>query len=180
MNADCCHCCWCEIVTKLDRFSLLIPGDTPQVHWCLVTVELWFDGLLRANIRDFTGVDQMRTGVQIGERMKDNQAFSLLEMLITLAVLIVTTIVVSNWLQSRRSAQGSAPAAQLRSTNTRFSRNIPFDQALMTYRFSGFFSTTTSPRTHPLLSPRTLSHPQSVMVGFSTTDHLPPRPLPNG
>src|ERR1051326_1342387 len=107
----------------------------------------------------------MRSGIQIGERMKDNQAFSLLEMLITLAVLIITTIVVSNWLQSRRSAQGSAPAAQLRSTNTRFSRNIPFDQALMTYRFSGFFSTTTSPRAHHPLSPsrrRTFRDPPGV------------------
>ncbi len=72
--------------------------------------------------------------------MKDNPAFSLFEVLITVAALIITTIVISNWLQSRRSAQKSVALAQLRTTNTRSFRNIPFDQALMSTKFSGSIS----------------------------------------
>jgi hypothetical protein len=72
--------------------------------------------------------------------MKDNPAFSLLEVLITVAALIITTIVVSNWLQSRRSTQHLAAAAQPRATYTGSFMNIPFDQALMSSRFSGSYS----------------------------------------
>ena len=72
--------------------------------------------------------------------MKDNPAFSLFEVLITVAALIITTLVISNWLQSRRSAHKSAAVAQLRATNTRSFRNISFDLALMSSIFSGSLS----------------------------------------
>ena len=72
--------------------------------------------------------------------MKDNPAFSLFEVVITVAALIITTIVISNWLQSRRSAQESAAVAQLRAINTRSFRKTTLDQALVISRFSGSIS----------------------------------------
>ena len=68
--------------------------------------------------------------------MKDDPEFSLLEVLITLAALIITTIVISNWLQSRQSAQESAAAAQLGTTNTRSFRRISFNEQLTDTRVS--------------------------------------------
>ena len=72
--------------------------------------------------------------------MKDNPGFSLFEVLITIAALIITTIVISDWLQSRRSAQESAAAAQLQANKMRSIRSVPSNQALMTSRFSDSFS----------------------------------------
>jgi hypothetical protein len=73
-------------------------------------------------------------------KMKDNPAFSLFEVLITVAALIITTIVISNWFQSRRSAQESAAVAELRGINTQSFRNITLGQARLNSRFSGSIS----------------------------------------
>ena len=51
--------------------------------------------------------------------MKDNQGFSLLELLIVVAIiLIIATIAIPSLLRSRQSAQESAAVAQLRTINT--------------------------------------------------------------
>src|SRR5215472_6806868 len=53
------------------------------------------------------------------ERMKNNQGFSLLELLIVVAIiLIIATIAIPSLLRSRQSAQESAAVAQLRTINT--------------------------------------------------------------
>jgi hypothetical protein len=68
--------------------------------------------------------------------MKDNSRFSLQELVLTIAALIITTIVISNWLQSRQSAQESAAAAQLGRTNTRSFRRVSFSEQLTDTRVS--------------------------------------------
>ena len=51
--------------------------------------------------------------------MKNNQGFSLLELLIVVAIiLIIATIAIPSLLRSRQSAQESAAVAQLRTINT--------------------------------------------------------------
>ena len=51
--------------------------------------------------------------------MQDNQGFSLLELLIVVAIiLIIATIAIPSLLRSRQSAQESAAVAQLRTINT--------------------------------------------------------------
>ena len=51
--------------------------------------------------------------------MKENQGFSLLELLIVVAIiLIIATIAIPSLLRSRQSAQESAAVAQLRTINT--------------------------------------------------------------
>jgi len=53
------------------------------------------------------------------ENMKDNRGFSLLELLIVVAIiLIIATIAIPSLLRSRQSAQESAAVAQLRTINT--------------------------------------------------------------
>ena len=86
--------------------------------------------------------------------MKDNSRFSLQELILTIAALIITTIVISNWLQSRQSAQESAAAAQLGTTNMRSFRRISFNQQLTDARISGstpsnFIATTLDPNYAP-------------------------------
>jgi len=53
------------------------------------------------------------------ENMKDNRGFSLLELLIVVAIiLIIATIAIPSLLRSRQSAQESSAVAQLRTINT--------------------------------------------------------------
>src|SRR3989475_11060488 len=52
-------------------------------------------------------------------RMKNNRGFSLLELLIVVAIiLIIATIAIPSLLRSRQSAQESAAVAQIRTVNT--------------------------------------------------------------
>jgi hypothetical protein len=96
--------------------------------------------------------------------MKDKPAFSLFEVLITVAALIITTIVISNWLQSRRSAHELAAVAQLRAINTRIFRNSPLEKALLSSRFSGsvssynFSATASSPNNTANAFPASISN----------------------
>jgi hypothetical protein len=66
--------------------------------------------------------------------MKNDSEFSLLEVLITVAALIITTIVISNWLQSRRSAQEAAAVAQL----TQEQLDSRFSGSWSSYNFDRF------------------------------------------
>src|SRR2546427_13218801 len=87
------------------------------------------------------------------ENMKDNRGFSLLELLIVVAIiLIIATIAIPSLLRSRQSAQESSAVAQLRTINTAevsyLSSNegaygsLPnfITQGLIDTRFSGSFS----------------------------------------
>src|SRR5580765_1824922 len=60
------------------------------------------------------------THIHGGEkRMKSNRGFSLLELLIVVAIiLIIATIAIPSLLRSRQSAQESAAVAQIRTINT--------------------------------------------------------------
>src|SRR5262245_46878102 len=54
-----------------------------------------------------------------GHRMKSNRGFSLLELLIVVAIiLIIATIAIPSLLRSRQAAQESSAVAQLRTINT--------------------------------------------------------------
>src|SRR5262249_33619980 len=54
-----------------------------------------------------------------GTKMKDNRGFSLLELLIVVAIiLIIATIAIPSLLRSRQAAQESAAVAQIRTINT--------------------------------------------------------------
>src|SRR5438045_6537379 len=53
------------------------------------------------------------------DKMKDNRGFSLLELLIVVAIiLIIATIAIPSLLRSRQAAQESAAVAQIRTINT--------------------------------------------------------------
>src|SRR5438309_10192862 len=64
---------------------------------------------------------QTRAGIlpNRSKKMKTNQGFSLLELLIVVAIiLIIATIAIPSLLRSRQSAQESSAVAQLRTINT--------------------------------------------------------------
>ena len=61
----------------------------------------------------------LSTTRNLEEKMKDNRGFSLLELLIVVAIiLIIATIAIPSLLRSRQSAQESSAVAQLRTINT--------------------------------------------------------------
>src|SRR5712692_11857087 len=67
--------------------------------------------------RGFSGF--LKTSMSKEDKMKNNEGFSLLELLLVVGIiLIISTIAVPSLLRSRQSAQESSAVAQLRTINT--------------------------------------------------------------